>query len=109
MSSDSLDPQQAPSSPGMRTDPMRTHAEMLAVEAEARAAKRRIELEELRSDAKSPEERVRTWERLHALRMPRDPNHPILDVIAIATRLTLEQVRAVQEKDAAMRAARSTP
>ena len=79
---------------------MRTHAEMLAAEAADRAARRRIELEELRSDQKSPEQRILEWERVHQLRMPLKPNHPILDVIAIDTRLTLEQVRAVQSQAA---------
>jgi hypothetical protein len=87
---------------------MRTHAEMLAAEAAERAAKRRVELEELRSDLKSPEQRIRAWERVHELRMPLNPNHPILDVIAIDTRLALEQVRAVQ-KEAAIRAGRVAP
>ncbi|MGH8219144.1 MAG: hypothetical protein ACREUT_11370 [Steroidobacteraceae bacterium] len=84
---------------------MQTHAEMLAAEAADKAARRRIELEELRSDLKSPEQRVLEWERVHQLRLPLKPNHPILDVIAVDTRLTLEQVQAVQ-KQAAMRAAR---
>ena len=92
-----------------RSDPIRTHAEMLAVEADAKAARRLIDLEELRSDLKSPEERVRAWERVHGLTLPLDPNHPILDAIAVKTRLTLEQVQAVQKEDAARRAARTAP
>lgn len=84
---------------------MRTHAEMLAAEAADRAVRRRIELEELRSELKSPEQRILEWERVHQLRLPLKPDHPILDVIAIETRLTMEQVQAVQ-KQAAIRAAR---
>lgn len=90
------------------TDPMQTHAEMLAAEAAEKAAKRRIELEALRSDLKSPEQRILEWERVHQLRLPLTPNHPILDVIAVDTRLTLEQVEAVQ-KQAAMRSTRLEP
>jgi hypothetical protein len=90
-----------------RSDPIRTHAEMLAVEADAKAARRLVDLEELRSDLKSPEERIRAWERVHGLTLPLNPNHPILDAIAVKTRLTLEQVQAVQREEAARRAARS--
>ena len=86
---------------------IRTHAEMLAAEAEANAAKRRVELEELRSDLMSPEQRVRAWERVHGLTLPRDPNHRILGAIAASTRLTLEQVREVQHDDAVRRTART--
>lgn len=82
---------------------------MLAVEADAKAARRVADLEELRSDQKSPEERIRAWERVHGLALPLDPNHPILDAIAIKTRLTLQQVQAVQQEHAARRAARTAP
>ena len=100
MSSDSLNSFYSPSPPSTQTDPMRTHAEMLAAEAAERAARRRIELEELRSDLKTPEQRIFEWERVHQLRMPLKANHPILDVIAVDTRLTLEQVQAVQRQAA---------
>jgi hypothetical protein len=82
---------------------------MLAAEANARAAKRRVDLEELSSDLKTPEERIRAWERVHGLALPFDPKHPILDVIAVRTRLTTQQVQAVQQSDAARRAARTGP
>jgi hypothetical protein len=68
----------------------------LAVEEEARAQQRRLDLAEQCSDTNSPEARIRTWERLHGLRMPLDPTHPILDVIAINTRLRSCDVHAVQ-------------
>ena len=84
----------------------RTHAEMLAAEAAARAATRRVELEELRSELSSPEQRVRAWERVHKLALPLDPNHPVLRVIAVKTRLTMQDVQAVQRADAERRAAR---
>jgi hypothetical protein len=35
-------------------------------------------------------------ERLHGSCLPRDPMHPVLDIVAIATRLTLPQVQAEQ-------------
>jgi len=92
--------------PGSRTEPLRTHAELLAAEAQAKADQRRLELEELRSDQNSAERRVRIWEKVHGLLLPADPDHPILDLIATKTRLTLQEVREVQRNDAARRAAR---
>jgi hypothetical protein len=80
--------------------------ETLAADAEARAAKRREDLAELRSDLNTPEQRIRAWERVHGLTLPLNPNHPILDVIAVKTRLTMEQVQDVQRAEAARRAGR---
>ncbi|MBV9723791.1 MAG: hypothetical protein JO299_01335 [Gammaproteobacteria bacterium] len=76
----------------------------LAADAEARAEKRREDLAELRSDLNTPEQRIRAWERVHELTLPLNPNHPILDVIAVKTRLTIEQVQDVQRAEAARRA-----
>ena len=86
------------------SDLVRTPAERLAHEEFERTEKRRQELAEQRSDLNPPEVRIRTWERIHALRLPSDPAHPILDVIAISTRLTLEEVRQEQRSRAARRA-----
>jgi hypothetical protein len=82
-------------------DLIKTPAERLAHEEYERAEKRRLELAEQRSDLNPPDVRIRTWERIHALRLPSDPAHPILDVIAISTRLTLEEVREEQRTRAA--------
>ena len=85
-----------------RTGDLVNPAERLAREEYERSEKRRQELAQQRSELNPPEVRIRTWERIHQLRMPSDPAHPILDVIAISTRLTLEEVREEQR----MRAAR---
>ncbi len=77
-------------------DLVKTPAERLAHEEFERTEKRRQELAEQRSDLNPPDVRIRTWERIHALRLPSDPAHPILDVIAVSTRLTLEEVREEQ-------------
>ena len=98
---------QEPASARSTTEPIKTHAERLALEEYERAQKRRVELAELRSDLNPPEVRIRTWEKVHGLRMPSDPMHPILDVIAIGTRLTLAQVREEQRTRAALRVARA--
>jgi len=89
------------------TEPIKTHAERLALEEYERAQKRRHELAELRSDLNPPDVRIRTWEKVHGLRLPSDPLHPILDVIAIGTRLTLAQVQEEQRARVAQRVARA--
>ena len=88
---------------------IRTHSEMLAAEAEFRAATRRLELDDLCSELKTPEERIRAWERLHGLTLPRNPNHAVLGGIALKTGLTLQEVQAVQRNDASRRMRRTEP
>jgi hypothetical protein len=67
-----------------------------AVEEGERAERRRAQLASQRCDSNPPEARIRAWEELHGLRLPSDPGHPVLEVIAIATRLTLPQLQAEQ-------------
>lgn len=82
-------------------DLVKSGAERIAQEEQQRAEKRRLDLAEQRSDLNPPDVRIRTWERLHGLRLPADPDHPIVDVIAISTRLTIEQVQQEQRTRAA--------
>jgi hypothetical protein len=89
------------------SEPIRTHAERLALEELERAQRRRLELAEQRSDLNPPDVRIRAWEKVHALRLPGDPSHPVLDVIAIATGLTLAQVQDEQRARGALRTART--
>lgn len=89
------------------TELVRTHSERLAFEERERAQKRRLELAEQRSDLNPPDVRIRTWEQVHALRLPDDPMHPVLDVIAIDTRLTLAQVQEEQRARVAQRSKRT--
>jgi hypothetical protein len=84
-------------------DLIKTHAERRAQEERERAEKRRLELAEQRSNLNPPGVRIRMWEKVHELRLPSDPAHPILDVIAVSTRLTLAEVQEEQR----MRAARA--
>jgi hypothetical protein len=86
-------------------EPMRTYAERLAFEELERAQRRRLELAEQRADLNPPDVRIRAWEKVHALRMPGNPSHPVLDVIAIATGLTLAQVQDEQRARGALRTA----
>jgi hypothetical protein len=64
---------------------------------QAEAARRRQEeLEEQSSTLKTPDTRIRIWERLHEVGLPRDPSHRLVDIIAANTGLTVEEVRDEQ-------------
>jgi len=84
---------------------VKEHRARIALEERKRAERRLLDLAEQRSDASTPEMRIRSWEKMHGLRLPTDANHPILDVIAVATRLTLAQVLEEQRARAARRSA----
>lgn len=64
-------------------------------EAAERAQQERIEQS---SELNTPAMRIRAWERLHRLTLPRGSAHSVLNVIAEATHLTLEQVREEQRR-----------
>jgi len=87
-------------------DLIKTAAERLTHEEYERAEKRRQELAEQRSDLNPPDVRIRMWEKVHQLRLPSDPTHPILEVIAVTTRLTLAEVMEEQRTRAARAANR---
>ena len=73
--------------------PYRARSEL---EEEQRAQLRRSRLAVQRSELNPPNVRIRAWEDVHGLRLPADAEHPILDVIAVGTRLTLAEVQAEQ-------------
>lgn len=60
------------------------------------ARRRQEELLEQTSMQNTPAMRIRVWERLHQVALPRNPAHRLLDVIAADTNLSLEQVREEQ-------------
>ena len=76
------------------------------VDHRARLAREHAEMEQRRSEAlagqvsvvNAPSERIRIWEQLHGLPLPRSPTHKLLRVIAAGTQLRLEQVREVQQQ-----------
>ena len=72
------------------------HRTRLALEHEERQQRRSEALAGQTSFANDASERIRIWERLHGLDLPRNPTHNLLSVIAAATELQLEQVREVQ-------------
>lgn len=73
------------------------HRERLALEEEERARKRISQFEELRSEVNSVSARVRAWEKMHGLRLPSDPTHPILRVIVSTTGISLSCLRQEQQ------------
>jgi hypothetical protein len=80
------------------------HAAESIVDHRARLAHEQAEMQQRRLEAQSgqvaiensPSERIRIWEELHGLPLPRTPTHKLLQIIASATNLQLEQVREVQ-------------
>jgi hypothetical protein len=60
--------------------------------------RRQLELAGQTANINSPAERIRIWERLHQIVLPRDPAHQLLNVIATDTALSLEEVRIEQEQ-----------
>jgi hypothetical protein len=68
----------------------------IAHELADREEHRQADYVELSSIRNAPGERVRLWERMHGLALPRDPGHHMLDVIAVATHLELAQVQEEQ-------------
>jgi hypothetical protein len=68
-------------------------------QAEAAEVRQR-ELVEQASTINSPDLRIRIWERLHEITMPRDTAHRLLGVIAAQTGLTMAQVQQEQRNRA---------
>jgi hypothetical protein len=67
-------------------------------ESEERAALRQSRIERQSSPQLSVLERVDHWERFHGVRLPIDPRHPLLSVIATDTALAIEDIRAEQAR-----------
>ncbi|HEV2442495.1 MAG TPA: hypothetical protein VGT07_08220 [Steroidobacteraceae bacterium] len=85
-------------SPADPADPTTGHAERIyheQIEAAERVLRERAEQS---SELNTPAMRIRAWERLHRLTLPRASAHAVLGIIAKATRLTLEQVREEQRR-----------
>lgn len=69
------------------------------------AERRKMDLAEQSSRLKSAEERIRIWERIHEVTLPRDPAHRLVEIIATNTGLTDADVRDEQQRRATQRAA----
>jgi len=80
------------------------YRERRALEVLERAAVKRQDHAELCSAQNSADMRIRAWEKVHQLRMPSTPLHPVLEVIAAATQLSLADVQEEQQRRMARRA-----
>jgi len=78
-------------------------ARMASLEAEA-LGRWRQQLAEQSSALNPPSHRIRIWERRHQIDLPRDPQHPLVKLIAADTRLSAEEVWAEQRSRAEARA-----
>jgi hypothetical protein len=79
-------------------------ARLVHAQAEA-AERRRTDLAEQCSRLKTAEERIRIWERIHEVTLPRDPAHRLVEIIAANTGLTHADVLDEQRRRAETRAA----
>jgi hypothetical protein len=93
-----------PSVPSSEDPMMDFRARLVHQQAEA-AERRRTDLAEQCSRLKTAEERIRIWERIHEVTLPRDPAHRLVEIIAANTGLTDADVRDEQTRRAALRAA----
>jgi hypothetical protein len=77
---------------------MSTAERRAAIQAarESKAAARKLEFEQLASATRTPAERIDSWEQMHELRLPDSLEHPLIRVIAAATALTMDEIRAEQ-------------
>lgn len=66
-----------------------------------RAAERQQQIALQSSPLSRPEERIRLWEKLHALNLPRSSKHKLLRLIAEQTNLSIQDVLDAQQRRAA--------
>ncbi len=74
------------------------YRERQALEALEQEALKRQDCAEQCSTENSVDRRIRAWEKVHQLRMPCSPLHPVLEAIAAATHLTLAEVQHEQQQ-----------
>lgn len=74
-------------------------ARIAHVQAEA-LERRQQQLSEQSSPHNTPSDRIRIWERLHQVELPRNPAHRLVAVIAANTGLSAEDVLAEQRSRA---------
>ena len=87
-----------PPSTDSPADPKADFLARIAREQAEEAERARRERIEQSSELNTPAVRIRAWERLHRLTLPRGSGHSVLRVIAKATHLTIEQVREEQRR-----------
>jgi hypothetical protein len=92
------------SSPPIGAETIADYRARIAHQQAEAARRRQEELEEQSSTLKTADTRIRIWERLHEVGLPRDPTHRLVDIIAANTGLTVEEVRDEQRLRATLAA-----
>jgi len=85
-------------------DPMMDFRARIVHQQAENAERRRLDLAEQSSRLKTAEERIRIWERIHEVPLPRDSAHRLVEIIAANTGLTDADVREEQQRRASLRA-----
>jgi hypothetical protein len=81
-------------------DPLLDHRARIE-RAQVEAAERRSQaMLDQRSPGNAPEARVRVWEKLHQVRLPKDPAHAVLRLVSQQTGMSLAEVQEVQRQRA---------
>jgi hypothetical protein len=83
--------------------PIVPRARLVHQQAEA-AERRRQDIAVQSSRLKTSEERIRIWERIHEVNLPRDSAHQLVEIMATNTGLTDADVCDEQQRRAALRA-----
>ena len=91
--------------PSSAEDPMMDFKARLVHQQAEAAERRRVDLAEQSSQLRTAEERIRTWERIHEVNLPKDPTHRLVEIIATNTGLSGADVRDEQQRRATLRAA----
>jgi hypothetical protein len=78
--------------------PLRDYRQRMADEQFERAERKRMDVAEQRSQLNDAKARIRAWEKVHELRLPASPTHPVLRVIAAATDLALNDILEEQRQ-----------
>jgi hypothetical protein len=86
-------------------DPTMDFRARLAHQQAENAERRKFDLAEQSSRLKTAEERIRIWERLHEVNLPRDPEHRLIAIIAANTGLSAAEVRDEQRRRAELKQA----
>jgi hypothetical protein len=82
--------------PKPEAEALADHRERRKLELLEAAERREKDLLEQGSPTNTADTRIRIWERRHGLTLPRTPDHPLINIIAAGTALTVEQVHEEQ-------------
>jgi hypothetical protein len=74
------------------------HRARVALASEELQRKRTREAAVQTDESLTPQERIRAWERIHELRLPTDPTHPLVRFIARVTGLGVPEVHEEQRR-----------